>query len=966
MNHPRPRTAAGTQLWLRAGALAGLCLASAACWSTGNPGTIFDPNDPGGGGGGTTPPKEPGPRVAPVVGGFSQPGRPSLVAMAPAAGSVGVDVLAPIALWFSESMQSASASVQNLIVRPAGLGSAAGSQVTYSSEWLAGDRCALLLPGLPLAPNTLYEVVANDEILDLEGARLRVDATGVLGTFKTAAQTVGLAPRVLGSFPPRNAPNQPNDHPALLVFSKPMDFTGISAAVDFRNLDTSAVAAYDVTAAPENRLAGSRAFLFPHTDDAVDLGARVRVRVNTSLTDADFFPHALASPYVAIWETLAFARPAAVVPVDEDPLDPFVPAITGQNFEDFQVDVFLGISAAPSDSVILQAHDATDVTLVQNTGKAGAGIPRFHMDLSDTSSIGPVFGSSGEVVLAAFVLRGSLRSTYQVARDAEGEPDLIVVDAIAPSLLSFGPPSGQFGSQFVADVPELRPYGRATEPVARVRVRYPASGPAQVRDIFAPPANGFFAGPAFATGLVSSGPFPFDVLLTDAYGNVATVALPASAAFRGFVGPVPLVSGSLRVAVYDQSTLFPVTSARVYVEALGGGAEDFGFTGSDGSIVFPGRAGAQTVTIIAEDRQAVTLHGVASTELSVPLPLSSEPVAAFTPEVTGATTGITTISSNLLADTDALEDEDLLQSIDLEQVFGPGLTTRMQRLGWYAAFHEVQDYPAADTYFRLFGVDPALLLEPSVSGAFVVPVFELQESTNSLLNTTDYQYPISVGISAGFDLPVDTAGALALARLPGLDGLAAVGIGAVAGASADAEVELELHAAAVSTGAPAGDVILQLHAVDDEGDFALARTTVALAPAPGLTAMTLPAIPEAAAAWTGAAYPYTRSFSPTLTPGNGYYRMIVRDDQLPRSTWQFWIAASAGAGGSITLPSLKESPAGPVGTPPLSTVPGARWTAFFESYDMPAGFAELGFFFSALRRDCEGFARAIPGPPLAF
>jgi len=26
--------------------------------------------------------------------------------------------------------------------------------------------------------------------------------------------------------------------------------------------------------------------------------------------------------------------------------------------------------------------------------------------------------------------------------------------------------SGQFGSQFVADVPELRPYGRATEPVA--------------------------------------------------------------------------------------------------------------------------------------------------------------------------------------------------------------------------------------------------------------------------------------------------------------------------------------------------------------------------------------------------------------------------------------------------------------------------------------------------------------------
>lgn len=968
MSHPRQRPAHRAPLSLRRCAWIGLCLLPVACWNTGNPGTIFDPDNPGGGGGGggTTPPKEPGARVAPVDGGLSLPGRPVLEAMAPASGTVGVDIQAPIALWFSESVQSATASAQNLQVRPAGFSSVAGAQIPTTATWLAGQRCVLLQPTVLLAPNTLYEVAANDEILDLEGNRLIVASTGVLGTFQTSAVAAGLAPRVLGSFPPRNSVNQPTDYPVLLVFSKPMDFTGLTSAVELRNLDTSSAADFDVTVPPESRLAGNRAFLFQHLDDESDLDAQLRVSVDVTLTDADFFPHPLAGPYAASWSTLPFARPAAVVPVDVDPLDPFITAISGQNFEDFQVDVFMGPSSFAGDSVILMAHEATETTFVQNTRQAGAGSPRFHLDLGSNSNTGPIFGSSADVVLASFAVRGNLRSSFQMARDADGQPETIVVDSIAPSLLSFGPPGGLFGSQFVADVPELRPYGRATEPVARVRVRYPASGPALERDAFAPPSNGFFIGPSFDTGLVGAGPFPFDVLLTDAYGNVSSVALPASAAFRGFVGPVPLTSGDFRVSVHDQASLFPVTNAQVFVEDLGGGAEDSGLTGSDGSIVFGGRSGAQTVTIIAEDRQAVTLFGVAANEVSVPLPPAEDTVATLSPGINGATTGITTISGNLLAEEDGLDDADLQQTVDLEVLFGAGTLARLQRLGWYAAFHEVQDYPAAGTYFRFFGQDPAIVLEPSTGGAVVSPILTLVESTNELLATTDYQYPLSVALGSGFDLPVDSASALALARIPGLDGLAAVGIGAVAGASADAEVELELHAAAVTEGAPAGDVILQVGARDDDGDFALARTTAALAAAPGLVALALPGVPEATAAWTGASYPFTRSFSATLAPGNGYYRMIVRDDAVPPRTWQIWIAASAGAGGSITLPSLRESPSAPIGEPPLATAPGANWRAFLESYDMPPTFAELGFFFSALRRDCAGFARAAAGPPLAF
>jgi hypothetical protein len=945
-----------------------LCLIPLGCWSTGNPGTIFDPANPGGGNGGNPPPppREPGTPAAPVAGGLSVSGRPSLQAMAPPSGMTGVDIQAAIALWFSETVQTPTVNSQNLLLRPSGLGGVVGAQIPYSTTWLAGDRCVLLLPSVPLTPNTLYELAANDEILDLDGGRLVVSATGVLGTFKTSSQAVGLAPRVLGSFPPRDALNQPNDYAALLVFSKPMDFTGISAAVELRNLDDNVLAAYDMTAAEESRLAGNRAFLFPHTDDEADLGAAVRIRVDTSLTDADFFPHPLANPYSATWSTLAFSRPAAVVPVDEDPLDPFLPAVSGQNFSDFQVDVFLGPSSLASDSVILKAQDASDTTFVQNTGKAGAGSPRFHMDLSASTSIGPVFGSSAKIVLSSFVARGNLRSTYQVARDDLGEPIELVVDSIAPTLLSFGPPTGQFGSQFVSDLPELRPYGRATEPVARVRVRYPALGPALERDAFAPPSNGFFIGPSFDTGLVGGGPFPFDVLLTDAYGNVSSTALPASAAFRGFVGPVPLVSGSFRVAVHDQSTLFPIPNAQVFVEDFGGGAEDSGLTGSDGAITFSGRIGAQTVTIIAEDRQAITLFGVASTEVSVPMPASEEAVANVAPTIDGATTGVTTISSNLLVEESSLEDPDLQQGVDLETFFGVGVLARLQRLGWYAGFHDVEDFPAADRYFRFFAQDPAILLEPSTGGSIISPLLILQESTNTILTTTDYQYPMTVAVGPGFDPPVDAASALALARVPGLDGLAAVGIGEVSGASAEAEVELELHAAAVSEGAPASDVILQVTASDDDGDVAFARSTMPLAAAPGATALTLPGIPEATAAWTGGSYPFTRSFSDTLAPGTGYYRMIVQDDQIPPRTWQFWIPATAGASGSLTLPTLKAGPSDPIGDPPLATTPGANWTAFFEAYEMPLGFVEIGFFFSALRRDCTGFARSAPGPALAF
>jgi hypothetical protein len=961
----RPRPAARTAARLAAGALLALLLFPGATCSTGNPSVIFDPDNPGGGGGGPPPPpplKEDGPAAAPGDGALLVDGRPSLTAMAPRSGATGVDVLAVVALWFRESLQPDTVTQQTLVLRPSGVGNAV--QLGYAATWLAGDRCLVLQPTVPLTPNTTYEVVANDEVLDLDGKRLIVTDTGILGTFRTAAQTSGLPPRVLGSFPPAGAINQPNDHPAILVFSKPMNFTGISAAVRLRNLDLNGPADYDVSADVEFRHAGNRVFEFPHRDDGNDLYADVRLTVDPTLTDLEFFPNTLAAGYAATWKTLGFARPVSVTPFDEEPNDPFAPAINGANFMDFPVDVVTDVSAKPTDFVTLIAQEASGPESVRDVRLAGSGAPRFRLDLSDDGD--PLFASGSEVVLAAFVKRGPFRSTVQVARTPDGEPAALLVDATPPLLATFGPPAGTFGSQFLSDAPELRPYGRATEPVGRVRLRFPPGGAAVTRDVFTPPETGFFAAPSFPLGAVGEGPFPFDLLLTDAAGNAAPAAIPAAATFRGFVGSVPLVSGSVRVTAFDPITLAPVPNASVFIESFGGGAEASGLTGSDGSISFGGRSGAQTVTVFAEGRQAITVAGFTATEISLPLAETTIPLAELGVNVTGVTTGVTTVSSSLLAEEDGLEDADLLQTVDLETFFGAGLLARFQRPGWFAAFHDLRSFPAVGSYFRFFALEPSVITEPSSGGGLQSPVFPLGESSNEVLAATDYQYPISLALGGGFDLPAASAGAMAFARVPGLDHLAAIGRGAVSGVSGAAEVEIVLHSAAVEEGAPAGEVLIQAFGVDDDGDFVLARSAETLAAAPGAVALSFPGIPELVGAWTGGSYPFTRSFTATLPAGGGYYRLVLRDNAVPLNTWTVWVPATAGLGGSVTLPTLKAGPADPIGTPPLASTPGSVWTAFAEAYRMPGGFTELGFFWTSLRRDCTGFARTAAGPPLAF
>ena len=406
------------------------------------------------------------------------------------------------------------------------------------------------------------------------------------------------------------------------------------------------------------------------------------------------------------------------------------------------------------------------------------------------------------------------------------------------------------------------------------------------------------------------------------------------------------------------------------MENFGGGNEASGTTGSDGSITFSARSGAQTVTIQAPGFHAVSLVGVDAAKLSVPLISNTRSAASLNPLISGLSTGETTVASNLLTDAGGKSDAKGTQKYDLESLFSSGLRTRLNRPGWFVAFHNVAAYPALNRYFRFVGLDARVLVDPSSGSSAVPPVFAMVESTNQLAGTTNYIYPIQASGGVGLSLPPVSGSSLITTRIAGINGACAVGAGSVnftvGGTNGAAELELGLHAAAVAEGAPAGSVQLQIHAIDSDGDQALARVTVGVSAAPAATPIALPDIPEVAAAWGGASYPFTRSFTDTLTGGDGFYRLTIRDTAVVSKSWHIWLAGSAGVGGSLTLPSLKATAGGAVGTPPIDTSNGGGWIATMEAFGMPSGFLERGFFFSELERDNDSWAQSADSPVLNF
>ncbi|RMH02450.1 MAG: hypothetical protein D6702_08895 [Planctomycetota bacterium] len=890
--------------------------------------------------------------MAPGDGALRLPGRPRLVALAPAAGAGGIDVQAPIALWFDESVNLATVNTLSVQVRVQG---GAGS-IAYGAAGFCGDRLVVLTPSAPLLTDTVYEVWLTSALTDLEGERLLPPGrNGRAGTFRTAAAAAGVPPRVLGSFPPDGAVEEPNDHPVVLLFSKKIDFTSVSGAVDL--LADGAPAAYGV---PESH-SGDRVVVFPHVDDDLDLGAALTLDVDTTITDTEFTPLPLAEPWHAAWTTLALARPSGIDLAA-------APAVNLGNLTAFPTGVQVGGSALPSDRAGLEIWEAAgaDHVAAELPAVAGPGTIAFTTDLGDGAG-GPLL-ADGPLVVGAWLERDGRRTTLRVA-------STLFQDTVRPRLVEFGPPTASIPSRFSTDLPELRPYGLASETISAVEVEVPPN-PSATRTTALPSPDRFFLGGAFPVGQVAEGPFPFSVRLTDAAGNPMLDPVAGSAVFRGFVGPDPAVGG-LTVVAFDQRTLQPVAGATVFVEDFGGAPanEDAGTTGSGGAVVFddavlPGaRTGPQTVTIIHPSYHAVTVAGVDASFLSVPLREKTPPVKTVSPAVSGVAGGTGRFVSPLLAGAGNVPDPDAATDLELPIGFG-SIQILPDRPGWFAAFHDVADYggdPVTGRYFDLFAVDPRILLDAAggSSGSSPTPLLEMTPSSLAGTVSSDWIYPLTLAFGAGFDPPVGRSSVAAGARIPGMLGLALTGTGSISGSLAAVELEQALQALAVAEGAPAGQTVLQFWAEDADGDQALRRIEVAAVAAPPPALLTLldialPLGPNGDQTWPAVSL----SFDDTLGGSGDWYRLVLTDNDLTPDEWEIWLPAAA-TSGSLDLPALRAAPGADPAAPPLLTDPGNAWTLTVETFALAPGTAVNGIFFRQLFRDAYGWTRSTPGAPFS-
>jgi hypothetical protein len=683
----------------------------------------------------------------------------------------------------------------------------------------------------------------------------------------------------------------------------------------------------------------------------------------------------LEDAYSSNWTSLDFQRPAEVL---FDPADfaPFPPAANLSNNSSFPVQIQMGLSSLAADMVTARIHQhddnhVNDSRLVEVESVAGAGLVDLSVDL--TSEIfgvpTPVFEAESEMLFGAYTQRSGKRSTVTLYLDENDATATLEHDLLPPSLTQFGPPYGSFLGQFRSSLPVIRPYGVATESIGHTNVPQ-----ALVSNRFVPAISddNFFIASSFdpAMAIVDEGPVDFDILLTDSAGNPALSSVAAEAHFSGFVGGVDLLSsgGQMRVVAFDQLALFPLVGATIHIEDLGGGNEDVAMSGSDGSVLFTGRVGFQTVTIQRGGWHAVTLVGLDASIVSLPLRSISNSTLSVSPLIENLNTGISRISSNILATDTGESDLFMVQDFSLDLLFGDAVNALQNRPAWFVAFHEVENYPSGGRYFRFAGLDSRVLMSPSTSSSIAIPEVEMAESTNTVAGTTDYIYPLQVTQGAGIGAPLNS-GASASTVIPGISGPVVVGAGSVSllGPGTNGEVELEINmlANAIQEGADLSNINLNVFAEDASGNSVTASQSATVAVSPAAVPVLLPDVPTTSSPWIGAGYPFTTDFVDTLALSQGVYVVRVSDSSAAAGEWDIYVLASAANGGAVTMPSLKDSPADLTPQIPLSTDGFVSWSAYTQAFEMVSGFVERGFFFDVMRRDKLRWAKSALEPNVA-
>ncbi|MBT5101655.1 MAG: hypothetical protein HOM77_07030, partial [Planctomycetes bacterium] len=859
-------------------------------------------------------------------------------------------VRTPILLWFSESIHTGTVSSTTVGGNPASVSLRVKdslASISYDLESFCGDRLIALVPKGSLAPDMVYEVWLNQELTDLRGERYHAADSEVVMTFSTAATSTLQAPRVIGSFPPEGSTYQPNDHAVVVAFSSSIRPSTLSGAVSLFNIDSGLDADFNTLGVSSDFFADDRIVRFRHQNNATsDVDSQLSLSIETTLEGAGAGRQPLAEAFTANWHTLDMTPPVGFVDVVGGVVSPGSSAapVHLATLSHYEVGVDWPLAFLPGDQVHLELHETFGQTYFAQESEPLGGYSIYAFDLQE-----PEFGTplmnDGSLTLTAFAERDGRRTTV-VAEST------LLQDTQPPRFSYYGPP--YFEGDFVTDLPELRPYGFGTEVLSAAAIEFDSLS--ETRNFLYD--NSFFTGPAFvdpfAGGDFLAEGFNFSTTLTDVVGNTMTAAEPGYATFRGFVSGRSLseAGNQLRVIAFDADTLQPIVEAQVDIDGLSTPE----FTRSDGSVVFDGLTGEQTITLRCIDGAGVALYhpvsllDVDASVVSVPMrSVSNQALTSFPvvldPAGDFVIDGDMRVFTSLAVGENSGEVDFFGGKLQDIQLFGAyQVHVRTTRLGWWSGFYFNEGIiDSGDGRWSHFALDPTFLLGPT-SSSLETAQFVLETPSERPLN------PYEITVSGVTPADLSDPFLAATTVVPGLDGRAWLGFGNIEPkAHNDYVIRYEpiLVSAAASLGAPAETCFVGLYAdyntstgssfwVQAEADLTTTPNTVSLSMPTDLNSIT--SLGATTATITG-------FDATTLASGQGWYRAKLEDLSNANLTlqWDIYLPSSSAQSGTITLPTAG-------GTAPLPD-PG-NWKVRLDAYGMPAGFDDQGFFFSSLRRDC--------------
>ena len=775
------------------------------------------------------------------------PGAPILEEMIPT--GTGAHSQTPIVLRFSESMAGATLT-NSLVLSPA----TGGLPVLATINRVGDGRLVVLLPQAALDAGETYNLnlLETATLTDMTGQAF--GATGILGQFTVAASDPA-TPQVLTTFPPDGVTGQSAIGEITTIFDRPMN-AGTFTSTSFEVLAAGVPPTFDPAPAALDIGGG----LFALTDTRLwrwisvnGAGDRESVGDSTTVdlilsgggtTLIDQTGGVLPATTIT-FETAAIAPPSSAT-IESAPTDAIgIANLTSGSGTELEIDVnFLGGLAGDVVGLFVFGTDtgvdgntvavAREVTLA-----ADADVATFDLaDLDLVTSTSPLEARflDGSVAFAFQLRRGTLVTpvrSLDVDAAAEGIQDPIL-DTVAPELLEVDrSPDG--GTTLYSDLRGLSISGMASEEIRAAEVVTALGDNLASTDVLGGRADGSFLTSAVALDVVSpaSLPLAFNLTIFDRALNPQTTPKVGIFQQKGVVGPAALgVGANIELEIFDAETLAPIVGARVFTHSDDGATYPvvaFGATNTAGEIAIPSSATDPTIlTVDLDGYDIVSIVGVESTRLSIPLHLS-------TPN-TGTVAGNLTASSavaNLTLSSLAQRYGSSHGEFSDEPVF-PGSTCLSSPFGGGDVDCPFGPEPIAvgapGALSMLAGT--FLVNEGSFNALSVLQAFHLELPLPAVGSGDALDIPVSVSLLAepGADplaLPIEVAtpglntAALSIIDLGNLDGDPAV--------SGDPRVQLEALVAGIPGAVPVGIGM----SYDQGGNLWTTHTAVSAAVFPG-------------------------------------------------------------------------------------------------------------------------------------